>query len=424
MTSSKHTCDVAVIGAGPAGLSAAEHLAQVGYSVEIFERMPTPARKFLMAGKSGLNITHNEELPGFLKKYRASTHHLREPIEAFGPKEIQAWARDLGTETFVGSSGRVFPKVFKASPLLRAWLRRLNDNGVKIHTRSAWTGWDEQSGFCQFNGPAGDFSVNSRATILALGGVSWPKLGSAGEWQERMQSKEITMVPFTPSNCGFNVNWSPHFRIRFAGHPLKNCVIRHENTKEKGDVMITESGIEGGAVYKLSSSMVQALALKEDITLSLDLTPDRSVTQLEQRLSEPQGKRSLTDHIRRKAGLKGVQLGLLREVAGPNDLADPETSANLIKKLPLTIKSPRPIEEAISVAGGIAFEMLDENLMLKALPGTFCAGEMVAWNAPTGGYLLTACLAQGRQAAEGVHAWLGRGEPSPKQTIRITENVR
>lgn len=406
MATPKHTCDVAIIGAGPAGLSAAEHLAQAGYSVELFERMPTPARKFLMAGKSGLNITHSEELPGFFKQYGSSAPHLEKSIQAFGPEEIQTWARDLGTETFVGSSGRVFPKTFKASPLLRAWLGRLSRDSVKIRTRTTWTGWDKSTGFCQFTGPDGTFSVKARATILALGGVSWPKLGSVGEWQGKMQSKKVKMLPFTPSNCGFNVEWSPHFISLFAGHPIKNCLLNFAGTTEKGDVMITENGIEGGTVYKLSSSIVQAMVLKGNATLFLDLAPDRPTEQLEQRLKEPQGKRSLTDHIRRKTGLKGAQLGLLRELASPKDLSDPQISAKLIKKLPLAVKSPRPIEEAISVAGGISFEALDENLMLNALPGIFCAGEMVAWDAPTGGYLLTACLAQGRQAAKGVQAWL------------------
>jgi uncharacterized flavoprotein (TIGR03862 family) len=368
--------------------------------------MPTPARKFLMAGKSGLNITHSAEFPDFIKQYGTSAPNLQKSIRAFGSKEIQTWAQELGTETFVGSSGRVFPKTFKASPLLRSWLERLSSDGVKIHTRTTWAGWDKSTGFCQFTGPDGAFSVNARATILALGGISWPKLGSVGEWQDRMQSKNIKMVPFTPSNCGFNIEWSPHFRTRYAGHPVKNCLLSFADMVEKGDVMITDTGIEGGTVYKMSSLVVQALELKGNATLFIDLAPDRPTKQLEQRLKEPQGKRSLTDHIRRKTGLKGAQLGLLRELASPKDLSDPQISANLIKKLPLAVKSSRPIEEAISVAGGISFEALDENLMLKALPGTFCAGEMVAWDAPTGGYLLTACLAQGKQAAKGAEAWL------------------
>lgn len=409
MSRTKHRCDVAVIGAGPAGLSAAEGLAQAGFSVEVFERMPTPARKFLMAGKSGLNITHSEDFSSFIKRYGNAAGHLTDPIRAFPAEKIQDWAQELGVETFVGSSGRVFPKTFKASPLLRAWLARLNNLGVKMHTRTMWTGWDKSTGLCQFSNADGLFNVKARATILALGGVSWPKLGSVGEWQQPMRSKEIEMVPFAPSNCGFNVKWSDHFRGRFAGHPIKNCLLSFADSEEKGDVMITKNGIEGGTVYKMSSLLVGALKTRDSVILFLDLAPDRTLEQLEHRLAEPRGKRgkrSLSDHIRRKTGLKGVQIGILHEVASASGLAEPKTLAYLIKNVPLPLTSARPIEEAISVAGGVSFDALNENLMLKALPGTFCAGEMVAWDAPTGGYLLTACMAQGRQAAAGAKAWL------------------
>lgn len=421
MASPKDMCDVAVVGAGPAGLAAAEYLALAGLSVEVFERMPTPARKFLMAGKSGLNITHSENMSDFLKRYGESDVHLTEPVQTFSPKDIRIWAEGLGTETFVGSSGRVFPIEFKASPLLRSWLKRLNRLGVKIHIRTTWVGWCKNTGHIQFSGNDGDFTIKPRATVIAVGGTSWPKLGSAGEWQQYMQTREIEMVPFRPSNCGFNINWSEHFKDRFAGQPIKNIVLCFAGTAEKGDVMITKNGIEGGTVYKMAPSLVNAMGTGGDVSLFMDLTPDRSIEQLQQRLSEPRGKRSLSDHIRRKTSLKGVQTGLLYEVVSTQDLSDPIKLAKKIKKLPLTITSPRPIEEAISVAGGVSFNALDENLMIKALPGTFCAGEMVAWDAPTGGYLLTACLAQGRQAAAGVLAWLDRCIPSSKQAKNSCE---
>lgn len=420
MSSQKNVCDIAVIGAGPAGLAAAECLALAGFSVEVFERMPTPARKFLMAGKSGLNITHSEKQADFLKRYGKSAGQLTKPIAAFGPDEIRLWAKGLGTETFVGSSGRVFPKEYKASPLLRSWLKHLGNLGVTLHTRTKWNGWCEATGNPQFLGINGVLTVNARATIIAVGGTSWPKLGSVGEWHQYMQSKKIEMEPFRPSNCGFNVSWSDHFLDRFAGHPLKNCMLTFKDHTEKGDVMITKDGIEGGTIYKMSAALVKALDDKETASLFVDLTPDRPLEQLKQRLNQPRGKRSLTDHIRRKTGLKGVQTGLLREVASAKELSDPIKLAHLIKSIPLAIQSPRPIEEAISVSGGVSFNALDENLMLKALPGTFCAGEMVTWDAPTGGYLLTACLAQGRHAAAGVIRWLERG-PAPCKRAKSVE---
>ena len=408
MTITQHTCDAAIIGAGPAGLMAAEELARAGYTVEVFERMPTPARKFLMAGKSGLNITHSEDLPIFTSRYGNSAKHLSKPVEAFSNIEIRKWVENLGIETFVGSSGRVFPKALKASPLLRAWLHRLNDLGVKLHLRTMWQGWNPENSNLMFTGPNGAFQVQAGATVLALGGASWPTLGSKGEWQQSLAANGVKLDPFRPSNCGFNVKWSNYFSDQYAGKPIKNCLLGFGGNTAKGDVMVTATGIEGGTVYKLSASIVETLENNQPTTVTVDLAPDRSAKQLEDRLAQPQGKRSLSDHIRRKTGLKGVQIGLLHEFAGKEAFHSPNALAGLIKSLPIPIKSPRPIEEAISVAGGVAFGGMDENLMLTALPGTFCAGEMVAWDAPTGGYLLTACLAQGKQAAAGATAWLDK----------------
>ncbi len=408
MAITQHKCDAAIIGAGPTGLMAAEELARAGYTVEIFERMPTPARKFLMAGKSGLNITHSEDLSIFTSRYGKSADNLTKPIEAFSNIEIRKWVEDLGIETFVGSSGRVFPKAFKASPLLRAWLHRLNDMGVKLHLRTNWQGWDPESNNLMFMGPNGALQAQAGTTVLALGGTSWPKLGSNGEWQQALRDKAVKLEPFRPSNCGFNIKWSDYFRERYAGEPIKNCILNFAGTSAKGDVMVTANGIEGGTVYKLSAPIVEALGNNQPASITIDLTPDRSTKQLEDRLAQPQGKRSLSDHIRRKTGLKGVQIGLLREFAAKEAFSSAEGIAGLIKSISIPIKSVRPIEEAISVAGGVSFDGLDENLMLTALPGTFCAGEMVAWDAPTGGYLLTACLAQGKQAAVGAAAWLDK----------------
>ena len=402
-------CDVAVIGAGPAGLMAAEQLGRAGFCVNLYERMPTPARKFLMAGKSGLNLTHSEDLPAFTKRYGNWSDRLARPIKAFSNTQIRQWAHDLGIETFVGSSGRVFPKTFKASPLLRAWLKRLNSLGVELHTRTTWQGWNENGDHLVFVGPNGTFEVDAQATILALGGTSWPKLGSVGEWQQPMQAIGVAIEQFRPVNCGFNVDWSAHFRERFAGQPVKNCLLSFNGKTVKGDVMITNNGIEGGTIYKVSAAIVAALENGSSTAISLDLAPDQSTNRLKTRLSEAQGKRSLTDHIRRKTGLKGVQIGLLREFAHGEPLNNPEALAAKIKSLQVPITSARPIEEAISVAGGVSFAAMDENLMLNALPGTFCAGEMVAWDAPTGGYLLSASLAQGKQAAEGAINWLKIG---------------
>lgn len=405
-------CDVAIIGAGPTGLMAAQQLAHKGYKALIFERMPTPARKFLMAGKSGLNLTHSENLDAFTNRYGETAKHLSGAIKGFSNTAVRQWAHDLGVETFVGSSGRVFPKAFKASPLLRAWLKRLDDMGVELLTRSTWQGWSDDGSHLVFAGPDGVFRVKARAAILAMGGTSWPKLGSVGEWQRPLAAKGVSLEPFRAINCGFNVAWSEHFRTRFAGQPIKNCIISEGPTTKyqsaKGDVMVTQNGVEGGPVYKISAALTATLSRRGKAMIVLDLAPDHSVSHLTARLSELQGKRSLTDHIRRKTGLKGVQLGLLREFTQGGELSYPAKIAARIKAIPIPIASARPIEEAISVAGGIPFSEMDDNLMLTALPGTFCAGEMVAWDAPTGGYLLTACMAQGRQAASGAAAWLDK----------------
>ncbi len=399
-------CEVAIIGAGPAGLAAAEHLASAGHRVHIFERMPTPARKFLMAGKSGLNITHAEDLQKFIARYSAEARKLTSAIRSFSPEDIRVWAADLGVETFIGSSGRVFPTHYKASPLLRAWLARLNKMGINLHTRHKWVGWAGDRTELVFETPDGIKHTTAEATILALGGTSWPKLGSVGEWQADLRDRYVDLKPFQPANCGFEINWSPHFRDRFAGEPVKNCVLSACNCTTKGDFVVTKAGVEGSAIYQVSRAVREEIEQRGTAIITVDLTPDKTQDELCSRLIEPRKKRSLADHIRRKTGLRGVKSGLLREFLNPDEMRSPEKLASYIKALPLRIQSSRPIEEAISVAGGVSFGSLDDNLMLTALPGIFCAGEMVDWEAPTGGYLLTACLAQGKQAAAGVRTWL------------------
>ncbi len=399
----KHV-EIAIIGSGPAGLMAAEICAKAGKKPHIFEAMPTPARKFLMAGKSGLNITHNEPLEQFLTRYSEGAEELEPAITAFTPDDITAWANDLGSETFTGSSGHVFPKAMKASPLLRAWLQRLNAYGAYLHTRSRWAGWDSDN--LLFETIEGQQTVKADAVILALGGTSWPRLGSDGAWQENLKKTGVKTTEFRPSNCGFNVDWSDHFKERNAGTPVKGSVLSFGDRRVKGDFVISGYGIEGSAVYALSAGLRKSIDAGNETTFTLDLTPDRSLKRLTAALSKPRGKKSFATHLKRMTGLHGVKAGLLREFFGPETFNNPESLAAAIKAVPIKITSPRPIEEAISTAGGIMWQSVDEHLMLKEKAGVFCAGEMIDWDAPTGGYLLTACMAQGKQAANGVLNWL------------------
>ena len=397
--------DVAIIGAGPAGLMAAEDLIAAGITPVIYDAMPTPARKFLMAGKSGLNLSHSEPIQAFLKRYGAGEDRLGDAIRGFNSWAIRDWAKGLDTETFVGSSGRIFPTAFKASPLLRAWLTRLKDGHAVLKTLHRWTGWLED-GRLRMQTPEGEVLVRANTVILALGGVSWPRLGSDGSWVPYLKDLGVHVTPFRPANCGFNVNWSDHFRDRFEGEPVKNTVLTFVGEAIKGDFVVSKHGVEGSAVYALSAAIRDAIEEVGPVALTVDLTPDRTVEQLTAALSKPRGKKSMATHIKKATGLTGVKAGLLRECLPADEFADPEKLAASIKALPLVLQSTRPLEEAISVAGGVAFEELDDHLMLRALPGVFCAGEMVDWEAPTGGYLLTACFAQGKQAAAGVMNWL------------------
>jgi len=397
--------EIAVIGAGPAGLMAAETLAAAGHKPVLFDAMPTPARKFLMAGKAGLNITHSEGLEPLLARYGDRESLLAPAIKAFGPADIRTWADELGAETFVGSSGRVFPKVFKASPLLRTWLARLSKNGATLRTRHKWLGWDK-NGVLKFETPDGPVLVKAKATVLALGGASWPRLGTDGAWAELMADRGVGTEAFRPANCGFLCDWSEHFSTRFAGEPVKNVLLSAGDQQAKGDFIVSKDGIEGGVVYSLSAPLRDNIELAGSATVMIDLVPDRSAERLIRAFSKPRGKKSFATYIKRAAGLSGVKAGLLRECLPEAVFGKPAHLARAIKALRLKLVAPRPVAEAISSAGGVAFTSVDENLMLHALPGTFCAGEMLDWEAPTGGYLLTACLAQGKQAGVAAANWL------------------
>jgi len=355
-----------------------------------------------MAGKSGLNLTHGEAFADFMRRFGPSRERLEPIVADFDPAAIRAWAQGLGIETFVGSSGRIFPTDFKAAPLLRAWLRRLRAGGVRFHVRHRWTGWDE-TGNLTFDTPEGVIVFPAGATVLALGGASWPRLGSDAAWVEKLGRRGVTVAPLLPANCGFDVTWTDHFRERFAGQPVKPVVLSVGEERHRGEFVISAHGVEGSGIYPLSAR------LRDDrnARLILDLLPDHTLERVLKALNQPRGSRSLADHLRRTVGITGVKAGLVRELSTPETLADPTALARALKSLPLPLKGPRPIEEAISSAGGIAWDGLTESLMLTALPGTFAAGEMLDWEATTGGYLLTACLALGKRAGNGVADWLG-----------------
>ncbi len=402
---------VAVIGGGPAGLMAAEALSRGGVRVELFDAMPSLGRKFLLAGKGGLNLTHAEPLEPFLSRYGARRAEIAPLLAAFGADDLRGWARELGVETFVGSSGRVFPVEKKAAPLLRAWLHRLRQAGVKFHVRHRWQGWDE-GGALRFATPHGEQRVEAAAVVLALGGGSWAKLGSDGAWLPVLEQRGVAVARLRPANCGFDVGWSEHFRSRFAGQPVKPVVAAFTDTsgveiRKQGEFVVTENGVEGSLIYALSAPLRDTIESRGSATLSLDLAPGWELPRLTEALAHPRGSRSLSSHIQSRAGIKGVKMGLLREVVTANDFADPTRLAAALKALPLALSSPRPLDEAISSAGGVKFEGLDERLMIRALPGVFCAGEMLDWEAPTGGYLLTGCFASGRAAGLGALEWLG-----------------
>ena len=389
----------AIIGAGPAGLMAADTLAEAGFAVTIFDRMPSPARKFLMAGRGGLNLTHSETLDTFLTRYGAAQAALEPAIRAFPPSAVIAWAEALGQETFVGSSGRMFPKSLKASPLLRAWLADLTQLGVSLRRHSEWAGWTE-TGALHF---ADGLEVSPDVTILALGGASWPRLGGTGAWTNFLPPDAIR--PWQPANCGFLIPWSEIFRTRHAGTPLKRIAIIFNGRTQRGEAMITQTGIEGGAIYALSGPLRDAIAANGPTTLHLDLRPDIDRATLTKSLAVPRRGQSLSTFLRKHANLPPVGVGLIQEALHAGSTAD---LIDLVKSLPLTLTAPSPIARAISSAGGVSFTALDETLMLRARPGVFVAGEMLDWEAPTGGYLLQACLSTGRFAAQGAIAFQAR----------------
>ena len=427
---------VAVIGGGPAGLMAAEELLKGGAQVDLYDAMPSLGRKFLMAGKGGLNLTHAEVKTDFVSRYGERSAQIAEWLQHFDAASLREWAQQLGIDTFIGSSGRVFPKDMKAAPLLRAWLHRLRSSGATIHVRHRWLGWDAK-GALLFSTPQGETTVKPDAVVLALGGGSWSRLGSDGAWAPLLESRGVVIAPLRPANCGFNVNWSEHFINRFAGEPLKNITATHVDAngnelRRAGEFIVTRHGVEGSLIYALSARLRDAIdnsghsrprsesragcggnqAVLNITTLHVDLTPAKSREQLISAIAHPRGARSMSSHLQSRANISGVKAGLLRECASKEDYADPERLASAIKALPIKLISPRPLDEAISTAGGVRFDALDQNLMLRNLPGVFCAGEIIDWEATTGGYLLTACFASGRWAGQGALSWLGTPKTS------------
>jgi uncharacterized flavoprotein (TIGR03862 family) len=403
--------DVAIVGGGPAGLMASDVLVRGGVRVTIYDQMPAVGRKFLLAGRGGLNLTHSEPLDQFLRRYGSAETRIRSAIEASSPDDLRAFSAELGQPTFVGSSGRVFPKTMKASPLLRAWLRRLAAMGVTFKLRHRWRGWDE-SGRLVFDTPDGRAVVAADASVLALGGASWPKLGSDGAWVAAMEKTGIVVAPLRPANCGFLVGWSAIFRDRFEGEPLKRIALSFGERTARGEAVITGKGLQGGGPYALSDVLREAIASYGHAVLLIDLLPDKDVTALEQKLSAPRNKQSLANVLRKALSLSPVAIGLLQEAAVTSSKrlseSSPEALASLIKAVPVRLVGVEPIGRAISTAGGVTFDEIDEHFMLRRHPGTFVAGEMLDWEAPTGGYLLQACFATGAAAGRGALQFLQR----------------
>ena len=419
---SADTFTVALVGGGPAGLMAAEQLGRAGVRVDVYDAMPSVGRKFLLAGKGGLNLTHSEAPEAFAGRYGTRREAVESMLREFGPPELRAWAQGLGVGTFVGSSGRVFPLDLKAAPLLRAWLHRLRGLGVRFHQRHRCVGWVDGHGdgrhTLAFDSPQGQVTVQADAVVFALGGASWARLGSDGAWVPWLAARGADVAPLVPSNCGFDVThadadgavqpgWSEHFRSRHAGAPVKNVALRctgpdGREFEQAGEFVITEGGVEGSLVYAASALLRDALAQQGHAQAFIDLLPARSAEWVAREVAHPRGSRSLATHLKSRLGIDGVKAALLRELAPREVMADADQLAGALKALPLAVSAARPIDEAISSAGGVRFEALDDGLMLKALPGVFCAGEMLDWEAPTGGYLLTACLASGVRAGQGV----------------------
>ncbi len=417
-TSQASPLDVAIVGAGPAGLMAAQVLSAAGRAVHVFDAMPSAGRKFLLAGRGGLNLTHSEARPAFDGRYGPQQAWVSSWLDGLDGQQVRAWADALGADTFVGSSGRVFPHEMKAAPLLRAWLHRLRHPAagqpVRFHMRHRWQGWDGED--LLFQHEAGALRVRARATLLALGGASWPRLGSDGRWVPLLQARGVPLAPLQPSNCGFDVwgrtgqGWTPHFADRYAGHPLKSVLLQTQLApgqdvwRRKGEFVVTASGVEGSLIYAASAVLRDQLHATGQAWLQLDLLPDRSLPQVLEAVTRPRGSRSLSSHLKGSLGLQGVKAALLHELLPREDWTKPQLLASAIKGLPIRLKATRPVAEAISTAGGVRREALSQGLMLQACPGVYCAGEMLDWEAPTGGYLLTACLASGWRAAQGILA--------------------
>jgi len=404
---------IAIIGGGPAGLMAAEVARSAGVQVDLFEGKGSVGRKFLIAGKGGLNLTHGEPRPQFDARFGERREAIAGWLDGFDADALRAWAGGLGIDTYIGSSGRVFPGDRKAAPLLRGWVRRLRESGVRFHVQHRWLGWDE-AGALRFAAPEGEQRVQAGATVLALGGGSWPQLGSDGAWQPWLAGRGVEVAPLQPSNCGFDIGWSAHFAERHAGAPLKPVVAHWQDASGmehalQGECVVTQTGIEGSLVYALSATLRDAIAREGQATLHLDLAPGRDLDRLRRDLAKSRAGRSISEHLRRQAGLLGAKASLLHEVLEKPQLQDAGTLARTIKRLPLVLRRARPLAEAISSAGGVRLEAMDASLMLDAVPGTFCAGEMLDWEAPTGGYLLTACFASGRRAGLAAAAWLASG---------------
>lgn len=408
------TVRVAVIGGGPAGLMAAERLSSQGIAVDLYDGKASVGRKFLLAGKGGLNLTHSEEPAAFVGRYRERSAEVGRWLDEFDATALRNWCEGLGVSTFIGSSGRVFPTDMKAAPLLRAWLARLRAAGVRFHMRHRWTGWDE-SGHLRFDTPDGPVAVAASATLLALGGASWPQLGSDGRWVDTLAARGVMPAPLRAANCGFDVAWSPHFSERHAGQPLKNVRIAFTGADGRrieriGECLVSAHGLEGSLIYALSADLRGCMERDGRVKIDIDLLPALDAQKVLDEVSRPRGARSLSSHLNSRLGVSGVRTGLLHEVLDRAAMNDTATLAATLKALPLTLLRTRPVDEAISTAGGVRLEDLDAGLMLKALPGVFCAGEMLDWEAPTGGYLLTATMASGRAAADGIAIWLaGQG---------------
>ncbi|WP_374602514.1 TIGR03862 family flavoprotein [Arenimonas sp.] len=408
-----HLPGLAVIGGGPAGLMAAETARAAGVEVDLFDAKGSVGRKVLIAGKGGLNLTHGESFDAFCRRFGERSDDVSRWLRDFGPDQLRDWAAGLGVDTFVGSSGRVFPTDLKAAPLLRGWVRRLREQGVRFHVHHRWLGLDE-NGAHRFGTPEGERRLRAGASVFAMGGGSWPQLGSDGAWTEGLADAGVDIAPLQPANCGFDVGWSEHFAQRFAGAPIKPVRLaiagRTPLRWRQGECVATATGLEGSLVYALSAELRDTIARDGEAILLADLLPGRETDRLARDLARPRGGRSLSEHLRRQAGLSGVKAGLLREVLAANVLnGEPATLAAAIKALPLHLRAARPLAEAISTAGGVRLEGLDEGLMLRDRPGLFAAGEMLDWEAPTGGYLLTACFASGRLAGARAAAWLKRG---------------